>query len=68
MQHDLPYRGWLNLLRRVRDMIFLSCFQVETEMFRKLDVLVEGGKGDEDYKELFQKTLVHVIPHYILIG
>ncbi|XP_031549558.1 dedicator of cytokinesis protein 1-like [Actinia tenebrosa] len=30
---------------------------VETEMFRKLDVLVEGGKGDEEYKELFQKTL-----------
>ncbi|KAK3743713.1 hypothetical protein QZH41_012379, partial [Actinostola sp. cb2023] len=30
---------------------------VETELFRKLDVLVEGGKGDEEYKELFQKTL-----------
>jgi hypothetical protein len=29
-------------------------------MFRKLDVLVEGGKGDEEYKDLFQKTLVNV--------
>ena len=31
-----------------------DCFRkVESEMIGKLDVLVEGGKGDTQYKELF---------------
>ncbi|XP_048584524.1 dedicator of cytokinesis protein 1 isoform X2 [Nematostella vectensis] len=30
---------------------------VETEMMSKLDVLVEGGKGNADYKELFHQIL-----------
>ena len=29
--------------------------QVESEIISKLDVLVEGGKGDTQYKELFYK-------------
>jgi len=31
--------------------------QVATEIISQLDVLVEGGKGDEQYKELFQEIL-----------
>ena len=29
--------------------------QVESEIISKLDVLVEGGKGDAQYKDLFYK-------------
>ena len=29
--------------------------KVATEIISQLDVLVEGGKGDEQYKELFQE-------------
>ena len=32
----------------------LHYFQVENEMINQLDVLVEGGRGDEQYMELFR--------------
>ena len=32
--------------------------QFEHELISRLDALVEGGKGDEQYKELFHEMLV----------
>lgn len=33
-------------------------FQFENEMIVKLDTLVEGGRGDEHYKELFFSVMM----------
>jgi hypothetical protein len=33
-------------------------FQFENEMIAKLDILVEGGRGDEQYKELFGEIML----------
>ena len=30
--------------------------QFENEMITKLDMLIEGGRGDEQYMELFRET------------
>lgn len=33
-------------------------WQFENEMIAKLDHLVEGGKGDEQFKELFESIML----------
>eukprot|EP00795_Rhopilema_esculentum_P012407 gene12407-3070_t len=48
--------------------------QVATEVISQLDLLVEGGKGDEHYKELFQEILGELfrnqkyIPEFSRVG
>lgn len=42
-------------LFKVYNIILSFVKQVESEIISKLDVLVEGGKGDTQYKELFYK-------------
>ncbi|XP_034240436.1 dedicator of cytokinesis protein 1 isoform X3 [Thrips palmi] len=34
--------------------------EFENEMIAKLDTLVEGGRGDEHYKELFHSSMMHL--------
>jgi len=40
------------------------CVQVETEMINQMDALVEGGRGDEQYMQLFRDTYVSKYNHY----
>lgn len=32
----------------------MTSMQVETEVFDKMDDLIAGGRGDEEYRDLFQ--------------
>ena len=36
----------------------MSILQFENEMIAKLDTLVEGGRGDEPYKEVFEEIMM----------
>lgn len=36
----------------------------ENEMVLKLDTLIEGGKGDENYKELFRSTMLELCSNH----
>ncbi|KAF5308725.1 hypothetical protein FQR65_LT06086 [Abscondita terminalis] len=39
-------------------------FDFENEMIAKLDILVEGGRGDEQFKDLFHDIMVELCSHH----
>lgn len=38
--------------------------EVENEMIAKLDILVEGGRGDEQFKDLFHDIMIDLCNHH----
>lgn len=44
--------------------LHLFFLQFENEMIAKLDTLVEGGRGDEHYKELFHSIMMQLCQNH----
>lgn len=41
--------------------------EFEKEMIEKLDILVEGGRGDHEYKDLFNEIMMHLCQNHIAL-
>lgn len=41
--------------------------EFEKEMIEKLDILVEGGKGDHEYKELFNEIMMNLCLQHVAL-